>query len=72
MINPEQGGTLETPEPEEEANAESDARTGAETDARTGVTLSETGGLEIVEGAEDIVLGVLGMIKDGRNKHQRK
>ena len=57
------GGTLKTiPEPEEEANVESDATTGAETDADTGVTLSETGGLEIVEGAEDIVLGVLGMI----------
>ena len=59
VINPEQGGTLETlPEPEEEANEESDATTSAE----TGVTLSETGGLEIVEGAEDIVIGVLGMI----------
>ena len=50
------------PGPEEEANAESDAITGAEIDAETGVTLSETGGLEIVEGAVDIVLGVLGMI----------
>ena len=53
------GGTLETlPEPEEEANTESDARTGAEIDAETGVELSEPGGLEIVEGADDIVLGV--------------
>ena len=49
-------------EPEEEANAESDAITGTAIDTETGVTLSDTGGLEIVEGAEDIVLGVLGMI----------
>ena len=45
-------------EPEEEANAESDAITGAENDAETGVTLSETGGLEIVEGAVAIDLEV--------------
>ena len=47
---------------EEEANAESDTRTGAETDVETGVGISETGGLEMVEGADDIVLGVLGMM----------
>ena len=43
---------------EEEADAESDAKTGAE----TGEEISETGGLEMVEGADDIVLGVLGMM----------
>ena len=36
--------------------------TGAETDAET-VTISETGGVEIVEGADETALGVLGMIK---------
>ena len=66
MANPA-GSTLETlPEHEEEANArtgmEIDARTGAEIDAESGVELSEPGGLEIVEGADDIVLGVLGMM----------
>ena len=40
---------------------ESDAKTGAEIDAETEVTLSETLGLEIVEGVDDIVPGVIGM-----------
>ena len=61
-------------EPEEEANAESYAITDAETDVKTGETLSKTGGLEIVERAEDIELGVFrhDCIKNGRNKHQIK
>ena len=32
------------------------------TDAETGIGVSETGRLDTVEGADDIVLGVLGMM----------
>ena len=45
-----------------EANVVSDARTGAGTDAETGIGVSKTGGLDTVEGADIIVLGVLGMM----------
>ena len=62
MANPV-GSALETLiGAEEEADAESDAKIGADTDTETGVEISETGGLEMVEGADDIVLGVLGMM----------
>ena len=47
---------------EEEAITETDVKTGVGLDAETDATLTETGGLERVEGAEEIVLGVLGMI----------
>ena len=59
--------TLETligaeDEADTEADAETDAKTGAETETETGVEISETGGLKKVEGADDTVLGVLGMM----------
>ena len=49
-------------ESEEEAITETDVKTDAGFDAETDATLTETRGLERVEGAVETVLGVLGMI----------
>ena len=61
-------------ESEEEAITEPDVKTGADFDVETDTMLTETGGLEKVEGAVETVLGVLGMIclKHERSEHQRK
>ena len=63
LVADPEGSTLETLiGTEEEADAETDAKTGAETETETGVEISETGSLKMVEGADNIVLGVLGMM----------
>ena len=66
-----ESGTLDKPEPEEGVSAESDAITGTETDAETGIKLPD-GSREIVEGAADTSLGVLGMIALTKNARKHR